>query len=200
MTAKHLSAELKEKKPKGTGGDWPRLGSAILELTPCAVPAAKASQKEYEKNHEQVAQLKETLGQLEVRLTFMLVSMLVCKPRQSQTVTHPLATQAELAALDYAPETEATLRQATPQLQQARQRLADQVDQLSARLAALEFRYSDPHPGFDRSKVKGLVAELVTVKDEASATALEVAAGSKLYQVRQRCRLSSEVAAFALSS
>jgi structural maintenance of chromosome 2 len=57
------------------------------------------------------------------------------------------------------------------------------VDQLSARLAALEFRYSDPHPGFDRSKVKGLVAELVTVKEEASATALEVAAGSKLYQV-----------------
>lgn len=36
---------------------------------------------------------------------------------------------------------------------------------------------------FDRSKVKGLVASLVSVKDSTSATALEVAAGGKLYQV-----------------
>ena len=36
---------------------------------------------------------------------------------------------------------------------------------------------------FDRSKVKGLVASLITLKEPAAATALEVYAGGKLYQV-----------------
>lgn len=37
--------------------------------------------------------------------------------------------------------------------------------------------------GWDASRVKGLVASLVTIKDAAAATALETAAGGKLYQV-----------------
>lgn len=41
----------------------------------------------------------------------------------------------------------------------------------------------DPEARFDRSRVKGLVARLVHLKDPATATALEVVAGSKLYQV-----------------
>lgn len=49
----------------------------------------------------------------------------------------------------------------------------------------MEFEYSDPIPHFDRSKVKGLVATLVSIpKDHLNkATALEVCAGGKLYQV-----------------
>ena len=61
------------------------------------------------------------------------------------------------------------------------------VDKLSAQLAGrLSFEYNDPTPGFDRSKVKGLVAKLVTVKDAAHSTALEVVAGGKLYQARKK--------------
>ena len=47
----------------------------------------------------------------------------------------------------------------------------------------MDFQYRDPERGFDRSTVKGVVAKLVCVKDPADATALEVAAGGKLYQV-----------------
>jgi structural maintenance of chromosome 2 len=47
----------------------------------------------------------------------------------------------------------------------------------------LEFSYTDPVRGFDRSKVKGLVANLIRVKDPVHATALEVVAGGKLFQV-----------------
>ena len=50
-------------------------------------------------------------------------------------------------------------------------------------LAGMDFQYRDPERGFDRSSVKGVVAKLVRVKDPANATALEVAAGGKLYQV-----------------
>ncbi len=54
--------------------------------------------------------------------------------------------------------------------------------------AAIDFRYSDPERGFDRSRVKGVVAKLTRVADPATATALEVAAGGKLYQVGGRVR------------
>lgn len=50
--------------------------------------------------------------------------------------------------------------------------------------AAIDFQYRDPERGFDRSRVKGMVAKLVRVQDPATSTALEVAAGGKLYQVR----------------
>lgn len=48
----------------------------------------------------------------------------------------------------------------------------------------LNFDYSDPERGFDRSRVKGLVANLINVKDIAHTTALEVTAGGRLFQVR----------------
>lgn len=58
------------------------------------------------------------------------------------------------------------------------------VDRLSAQVAGrLNFEYKDPTKNFDRSRVKGLVAKLVQVKDPAHSTALEVAAGGRLYQV-----------------
>jgi structural maintenance of chromosome 2 len=40
--------------------------------------------------------------------------------------------------------------------------------------------------GFDHSKVKGLIASLVKVKDTTAATALEVVGGGKLYQVKAK--------------
>lgn len=49
--------------------------------------------------------------------------------------------------------------------------------------AALDFQFKDPDRNFDRSSVKGMVASLVRLKDIATTTALEVAAGGKLYQV-----------------
>jgi len=50
----------------------------------------------------------------------------------------------------------------------------------------VDFAYRDPERGFDRGRVKGVVARLVRVKDASAATALEVAAGGKLYQARPR--------------
>jgi structural maintenance of chromosome 2 len=62
--------------------------------------------------------------------------------------------------------------------------LKEKVGMLSAQLEGrLAFNYSDPVRGFDRSKVKGLVARLINVKLPKYSTALEVVAGGKLYQV-----------------
>ena len=48
------------------------------------------------------------------------------------------------------------------------------------RFPQLQFQYKDPERGFDRRSVHGLVARLVTVKDPATATALEVSAGGRV--------------------
>lgn len=49
--------------------------------------------------------------------------------------------------------------------------------------AGMDFRYADPDKGFKRASVKGVLGRLVELKDSQHATALEVAAGGKLYQV-----------------
>ncbi|KAF9961458.1 Structural maintenance of chromosomes protein 2 [Mortierella alpina] len=64
-------------------------------------------------------------------------------------------------------------------------RLAEQIEQMSRRVSGLDFQYTSPSPNFDRSSVKGLVAELFTVHPEnaKASTALEICAGGRLYNV-----------------
>ena len=51
------------------------------------------------------------------------------------------------------------------------------------RHSQLDFNYTPP-PGFDTRKVKGLVATLLALpEDHGKSTALEIAAGGKLYNV-----------------
>lgn len=62
--------------------------------------------------------------------------------------------------------------------------LNDNYDKLSANVESrLNFEYTNPEKGFDRNRVKGLVAKLIDLNDSEVATALEIAAGAKLYQV-----------------
>uniref|UniRef100_A0A0E0N6F4 Structural maintenance of chromosomes protein n=1 Tax=Oryza rufipogon TaxID=4529 RepID=A0A0E0N6F4_ORYRU len=63
------------------------------------------------------------------------------------------------------------------------QKLKDKIRALSGELANVHFNYRDPVKNFDRSKVKGVVARLIKIKDSSTATALEVAAGGRLYNV-----------------
>ncbi|QCD85527.1 structural maintenance of chromosome 2 [Vigna unguiculata] len=63
------------------------------------------------------------------------------------------------------------------------QKWKDEIRNLSAYLANVEFTYRDPVKNFERSKVKGVVAKLIKVKDSSTMTALEVTAGGKLYNV-----------------
>ncbi|KAI8564584.1 hypothetical protein RHMOL_Rhmol03G0191600 [Rhododendron molle] len=63
------------------------------------------------------------------------------------------------------------------------QKLKDEIRILSAQLANVDFTYRDPVKNFDRSKVKGVVAKLIKVKDSSTLTALEVAAGGKMFNV-----------------
>ncbi|CAK8561036.1 unnamed protein product [Lathyrus sativus] len=62
-------------------------------------------------------------------------------------------------------------------------KLKAEIRNISVNLANVDFSYRDPVKNFDRSKVKGVVAKLIKVKDSSTVTALEVSAGGKLYNV-----------------
>ena len=98
---------------------------------------------------------------------------------------HAKKLQAELATLGFEPGKEEQLYEQEASLQNEIRSLREQADLLKRKVANIDFSYSDPSPNFDRSKVKGLVAQLFTLdKSKARAgTALEICAGGRLYNV-----------------
>ena len=93
--------------------------------------------------------------------------------------------EADLTKLGYEPGKEEALYQQDASLQKQIRALQEQADAMKRKVANIDFSYSDPSQGFDRSKVKGLVAQLFTLdKDKTRAgTALEICAGGRLYNV-----------------
>lgn len=91
----------------------------------------------------------------------------------------------ELGKLGFQPGTEEEMYKEESSLQQKIRSLCQESDALKRKVANIDFNYSDPVPNFDRSKVKGLVAQLFTLDKQhtAAGTALEICAGGRLYNV-----------------
>jgi structural maintenance of chromosome 2 len=93
--------------------------------------------------------------------------------------------ESELSKLGFEEGKESDMYQQESHFQARIRELRQQADELRRRVANIDFSYSDPSPNFDRSRVKGLVAQLFTLdKDHTRAgTALEICAGGRLYNV-----------------
>lgn len=93
--------------------------------------------------------------------------------------------ESQLAKQGYEPGKEEQMYEEQSNLEKGIQDLRERADEFKRKVANLDFTYSDPHPNFDRSKVKGLVAQLFTLnKDQTQAgTALEICAGGRFYNV-----------------
>lgn len=91
----------------------------------------------------------------------------------------------ELGKLGFSPGAEEDLYKQENGLQQKIRSLRQESDALKRKVANIDFNYADPVPNFDRSKVKGLVAQLFTLDKEntKAGTALEICAGGRLYNV-----------------
>jgi structural maintenance of chromosome 2 len=96
-----------------------------------------------------------------------------------------LAREKQLSKLGIDPQAQAQMQSQQRDLKATVRQLTSQADTLRRKVANLDFTYTDPTPNFDRSQVKGLVAQLFTLdpKHFASATALEICAGGRLYNV-----------------
>ncbi|SPN99651.1 probable chromosome segregation protein cut14 [Cephalotrichum gorgonifer] len=91
----------------------------------------------------------------------------------------------ELGKLGFEPGQEEDMYKQESSLQQKIRDLRQESDALKRKVANIDFTYADPAPSFDRSKVKGLVAQLFTLDKEHThaGTALEICAGGRLYNV-----------------
>ncbi|KAI1939871.1 Structural maintenance of chromosomes protein 2 [Ophidiomyces ophidiicola] len=91
----------------------------------------------------------------------------------------------DLTKQGFEPGKEEQMYQEEMSLQKDIRDLRGQADSLKRKVANVDFTYTDPYPNFQRSKVKGLVAQLFTLdKDRLDAgTALEICAGGRLYNV-----------------
>lgn len=90
-----------------------------------------------------------------------------------------------LGKLGFEPDKEEEMYRQQSSIQQELRDLREQADALKRKVANVDFAYTDPSPNFNRSKVKGLVAQLFSLdrKKTAAGTALEICAGGKLYNV-----------------
>ncbi|XP_078728608.1 structural maintenance of chromosomes protein 2 isoform X2 [Lampetra fluviatilis] len=89
----------------------------------------------------------------------------------------------DMAALGYTEGQLEMLQKNMKELAAEESAMREKVDRAVASMPQLQFDYRDPERGWDRGRVRGLVASLLRVEDPASATALEVVAGGKLYNV-----------------
>lgn len=98
---------------------------------------------------------------------------------------HAQKLEKELGRLGFEPGQEQALYKQETTLQQTVRNLRSESDKLKRQVANIDFNYSDPVQNFDRSKVKGLVAQLFTLDKEhtKAGTALEICAGGRLYNV-----------------
>lgn len=93
--------------------------------------------------------------------------------------------ETELGKLGFEPGREENVIEQQGSLQKQIRNLREQSDSMKRKVANIDFSYSDPSPNFDRSKVKGLVAQLFTLDKQKTqaGTALEICAGGRLYNV-----------------
>ncbi|KAK0547892.1 Structural maintenance of chromosomes protein 2 [Tilletia horrida] len=94
--------------------------------------------------------------------------------------------EGKLGKLSWDEEKERNATEARATMNARLVQLLERRDSLKSQLSRIDFDYTQPHPEFDRSKVKGLVVSLVKLDRENNAkyaSALEVCAGGRLYNV-----------------
>ncbi|KAH0628379.1 hypothetical protein JD844_009458 [Phrynosoma platyrhinos] len=89
----------------------------------------------------------------------------------------------EMKKLNYEDKKEENLLEKQRELSRVVNRLRESYEVLMTKFPNLRFEYRDPEKNWNPDHVKGLVASLITVKDVSTATALEVVAGGRLYNV-----------------
>ncbi|KAI9206146.1 RecF/RecN/SMC [Polychytrium aggregatum] len=103
-----------------------------------------------------------------------------------QTQARVKKSQELLAKLEWDPEKQQKLAAKQSQLRATLNQLRKTYDNLLMNeLAGFQLQFTDPYKGFDRSKVRGLVANLMRLSEDQYeyALALEVAAGGKLRNI-----------------
>lgn len=164
------------------GAEGGGTGSAVQQLNDAKVEVSKAQ--------SEISTLNMTLKEKKTQHTTMSVELSkdragVRKLEAEKKVADKAIAAAKMAVheLDFDSEAAKSLYEKRDVEQRDVQVLRQRIGDMAARVSSFNFRYTDPTPNFDRRKVHGVVAKLIRLKNPATATAIEVAAGGRLYQV-----------------
>lgn len=91
----------------------------------------------------------------------------------------------ELSGLGFDSHRISELKRRESELLSELQLMENQLNQIRREVGNIDFTYSDPSPRFDRSTVRGIAAQLFTLKETETdkAMALQVCAGGRLFNV-----------------
>ena len=131
---------------------------------------AKLLQEELKKAQKQLRRSEAEEGQLEAEHA----QQTACVAAAERELANLGIDEAAIAA------SEAAVTTHTAAVQHWQRQCRDLASSLGY---MIDFKYTDPRSGFDRSTVKGVLARLVRLKNPEEALALEVAAGAKLTNI-----------------
>ncbi|KAF2877663.1 RecF/RecN/SMC N terminal domain-containing protein [Massariosphaeria phaeospora] len=146
---------------------------------------ASAAATEQEQNKLKIAHLEKQIKEDEPKAKKATVQNSGLLKDLEALKTQAKKLEAELSKMGFEPGKESDLYQQETDLQNQIRELRQQADGMKRRVANIDFSYNDPSPHFDRSRVKGLVAQLFTLEKAhtRAGTALEICAGGRLYNV-----------------
>lgn len=93
--------------------------------------------------------------------------------------------EGQLTKVGFDPSKVKDLKRREVEINRELHKVTNEVNYLKRKVANLEFSYTKPTSNFNARSVKGVVAQLFSLDEDkaASATALEVAAGGRLYNI-----------------
>ncbi|KAK9329911.1 RecF/RecN/SMC [Lipomyces starkeyi] len=146
---------------------------------------ASQSKTKQEQLKLQIAHLHKRLKELEPRARTARQQNQGLFDKLEKLKSECRSLQAALSSMNFDPVVHEVMKQQEATGETKVRELTARIDNLKRQVANMEFTYTDPVPNFDRSKVKGLVAQLFSIdKDKfAAAVALEICAGGRLYNV-----------------
>jgi len=177
-----LTAGVAEQKPEGDGeAECKSLREQLLETN----TKLNMLESEGKKKAIEVQHLKERITSTEQAATKSKTDGKRLAKEKASAESAIKEKTMEIEKLGFNPENHKALTAELRKAEDTLSQLQYQVAQKQARVGGIDFTYSDPHKGFDHSKVKGLVAKLFKIqpKFESYATALEITAGGKLFNV-----------------
>lgn len=102
--------------------------------------------------------------------------------RRNQILQDIEIIENDINRIDFDPEKEKSMIQRRDYLNNHKNSIEDEIDQLERNLVGIEIDYHAP-PGFSHEKVRGVLARLIRIKDNRYTVAAETVAGAKLYYI-----------------
>lgn len=156
------TAQLQEEKQKAADADVAVQQSKmkvdhLFNENKASQPKLAKAKKEHESFLQEINKLKQKQAELESQLT----------------------------KVGFNPTKVKELKRREVEINRELHKVTNEVNYLKRKVANLEFSYTKPTSDFNARSVKGVVAQLFTLSEDksASATALEVAAGGRLYNI-----------------